>query len=110
MIATDLHTPPELQLWPTATFALACGCTLLTCGVAADVLGCRRVYRLGGLFQIASALGAGLVVTSTQLIVLRVMVGLAVTELCWFRCAFFPANSSPRRRSIAFAATGWDIV
>jgi hypothetical protein len=29
---------PGLQLWPASAFALACGCTLLPCGAAADVL------------------------------------------------------------------------
>jgi hypothetical protein len=42
------------QLCPMAAFALACGCTLLPCGAAADILGFRRANILGGLFQAAS--------------------------------------------------------
>ncbi|KAE8408543.1 hypothetical protein BDV37DRAFT_268533 [Aspergillus pseudonomiae] len=61
-----------IPLWPTAAFALACGCVLLPCGAAADVLGCRRACLLGGLLQTASALGAGLTATGTQLIALAV--------------------------------------
>jgi MFS family permease len=71
VIATDLGIPPAIQLWPNAAFALACGCTLLPSGAAADVLGCRRTSLLGGLLQTASAIGAGLVVTPTQRIALR---------------------------------------
>ncbi|KNG88528.1 hypothetical protein ANOM_002703 [Aspergillus nomiae NRRL 13137] len=83
VIVADLHIPSALQLRPTAAFALACGCMLLPCGAAADMLGCRRACLLGGLLQTASALGAGLSAAGTQLIAL-----------------------SPHRRSNAFAAMG----
>ncbi|KAE8306386.1 major facilitator superfamily domain-containing protein [Aspergillus transmontanensis] len=110
VIAADLHIPPALQLWPTAAFPLACGCMLLPCGAAADVLGCRRACLLGGLLQTASALGAELSATGTQLIVRRVIVGLAASfclpSAVGVTAHVFPANSSPRRRSIAFAAMG----
>ncbi|KAB8263677.1 hypothetical protein BDV32DRAFT_161815 [Aspergillus pseudonomiae] len=85
-----------IPLWPTAAFALACGCVLLPCGAAADVLGCRRACLLGGLLQTASALGAGLTATGTQLIALAVGVSAHV----------FLANSSTHRCSIVFAAMG----
>ncbi|KAE8327852.1 major facilitator superfamily domain-containing protein [Aspergillus sergii] len=108
VIAADLHIPPALQLWPTAAFALACGCVLLPCGAAADVLGCRRACLLGGLLQTASALGAGLSATGTQLIALRVIAGLAASSCLpspvGVTAHVFPANSSPRCHSIAFAA------
>ncbi|KAE8145409.1 ER membrane protein SH3-domain-containing protein [Aspergillus avenaceus] len=110
VIATDLHIPPELELWPTSAFALACGCTLLPCGAAADVLGCCRACLVGALFQTASAVGSGLSATSTQLIALRVTAGLAAS--CCLPGAVgvaahtFPSNHSPRLRSIAFASMG----
>ncbi|KAG2171252.1 hypothetical protein INT43_004106 [Umbelopsis isabellina] len=108
VIAVDLEIPPALQLWPTATFALACGCTLLPSGAAVDVLGCRRACLFGGLLQAVSALGAGLAVTSAQLIVLRVMAGLAASfclpGAVGVAAHVFPGNTNPRRRSIAFAA------
>ncbi|CAN6675092.1 low affinity ammonium transporter [Trichomonascus vanleenenianus] len=110
VIAKDIHIPSELQLWPTAAFALACGCTLIPCGAAADVLGCRRVCLLGGLFQAASALGAGLAQTTTQLIALRATAGLAASfclpSAVGVAAHSFPVDSSPRRRSVAFAAMG----
>ncbi|KAJ5606217.1 hypothetical protein N7510_008998 [Penicillium lagena] len=110
VIAKDLHIPPAQQLWPTAAFALACGCTLLPCGAVADVLGSRRACLLGGLLQTASALGAGLAVTSAQLIALRVTAGVAASfclpGAVGVASRVFPINSSPRRRSVAFAAMG----
>ncbi|KAJ5701137.1 MFS general substrate transporter [Penicillium malachiteum] len=110
VILKDLHIPPDLQLWPASAFALACGCLLLPCGAVADVLGCRRSCLFGGLIQTASALSAGLAGTSTQLIVLRVIGGLAASFCLPGAIGaaghVFPASSSPRRRSIAFAAMG----
>ncbi|KAH6659144.1 major facilitator superfamily domain-containing protein [Truncatella angustata] len=110
VIAKDLRIPQELQLWPAAAFALASGCTLLPCGAAADVLGCRRAVLFGALLQVASTVGAGLANTSTQLIALRSVAGLAAS-FCLpgavgtvAHC--FPLSGSPRRRSTAFAAMG----
>lgn len=109
-IAADLDIPPEQQLWPTAAFALACGCTLLPCGAVADILGCRRESLLGGLLQALSALGTGLVTNGVQLISLRVIAGLSAS-MCLpgavgVAANVFPATSSPRLRSISFAAIG----
>ncbi|KAJ5389317.1 uncharacterized protein N7496_000385 [Penicillium cataractarum] len=110
VIAPDLGIPPAQQLWPTAAFALACGCTLLPCGAVADILGSRRVSLLGGLLQTASALGAGLAATPVQLISLRATAGLAASfclpGAVGVASHVFPIASSPRRRSIAFAAMG----
>ena len=110
VIAAGLHIPPELQLWPAAAFALACGCMQLPCGAIADVLGYRRACLLGGLFQAASSLGAGLAVTSAQLIALPSAAGLT-SSFCLpgavgIAAHVFPITSSPRRRSAAFAAMG----
>lgn len=110
VIAADLRIPPALQLWPAAAFALVCGCTLLPCGAAADVLGCRRACLLGALFQAASALGAGLAATPEQLIALRGAAGVAASfclpGAVGVAAHVFPAASNPRRRSAAFAAMG----
>ena len=110
VIAGDLAIPADQQLWPTAAFALACGCTLLPCGAAADIVGCRRTSLLGGLLQTATALGAGLATSSVQLISLRVAAGLSAS-MCLpgavgVAAHVFPVSSSPRLRSIAFAAMG----
>ncbi|KAI4725124.1 hypothetical protein E4T49_07148 [Aureobasidium sp. EXF-10728] len=55
VIALDIDIPQNLQLWPAAAFALACGCTLLPLSATADVLGCRRACLAGALLQTASA-------------------------------------------------------
>lgn len=110
VIALDIDIPQSLQLWPAAAFALACGCTLLPLSATADVLGCRRACLAGALLQTASALGAGLAKTSTQLISLRVVAGIAAS--CCLPGAVgvasrvFAASSHPRRRNAAFAAMG----
>lgn len=110
VIAADLGIKPGLQLWPTSAFALACGCTLLLCATAADLLGCRRVCLVGALLQAGSALGAGLSTTPTQLIALRAFAGVAAS-LCLPSAAgivshAFPGDSRPRSRTAAFSAMG----
>ncbi|KAI9035611.1 uncharacterized protein KD926_003215 [Aspergillus affinis] len=110
VISKDIHIPPNLQLRPASTFALACGCLLLPCGAMADVLGCRRSCLLGGLIQTANALGSGLLATSTQRIAWRVTAGLAASFCLPGAVGVaghtFSASISPRRCSIAFAAMG----
>ncbi|KAM5342138.1 hypothetical protein ACJ41O_015169 [Fusarium nematophilum] len=110
VIATDLGIAPGLELWPASAFALACGCTLLLCATAADLLGCRRVCLAGGLLQAASALGAGLTQTSAQLIALRTIAGLAAS-LCLPSAVgivseTFPDKHVPRSRAVAYSAMG----
>lgn len=110
VIARDLNIPPALQLWPASGYALACGCTLLLCAAAADLLGCRRVCLLGTLVQACSAVGAGLATTTTQLIALRSLGGIAAS-LCLpsavsIVARSFPADKRPRSRRAAFSAMG----
>lgn len=110
VIAADLGIKPGLQLWPASAFALACGCTLLPCATAADLLGHRRVCLLGALLQAGSALGAGLSGTPAQLIALRAFAGVAAS-LCLPSAAgivsrAFPGDSRPRSRTAAFSAMG----
>ncbi|KAK6444890.1 hypothetical protein FP744_10001138 [Trichoderma asperellum] len=110
VISEDLGFPTELQLWPASAFALACGCTLLLCAAAADVLGCRRVCLVGALLQSSSALGAGLARTPSQLIALRAVAGIAASfclpSAVGIAARAFPASTSPRSRSAAFSAMG----
>ncbi|KAL2670524.1 hypothetical protein Neosp_014312 [[Neocosmospora] mangrovei] len=109
-ISADLDISPGLQLWPASAFALACGCTLLPCGAAADVLGCRRACLFGALLQAACAMGAGLAATTTQLIALRAAAGVAASfclpSAVGVAAHKFPASSHPRLRNAAFAAMG----
>jgi MFS family permease len=110
VISVDLKFPPELQLWPASAFALACGCTLLLCAAAADILGCRRFCLVGALLQTLSALGAGLAKTPSQLIALRAIGGVAASfclpSAVGIAARAFPAATSPRLRSAAFSAMG----
>lgn len=110
VIANDLHIPQQLQLWPASAFALACGCTLLLFAALSDVLGCRRTLLVGALVQSASSLGSGLCNSSTQLITLRTLAGVAAS-LCLpsavaIASRSFPAATMHRARNAAFAAMG----
>lgn len=110
VIAADIGIQAGLQLWPASAFVLACGCTLLLCATAADLLGCRRVCLLGALLQAGSALGAGLSQTSTQLIALRAFAGVAAS-MCLPSAAgivssAFPHSTRPRTRTAAFFCYG----
>ncbi|KAH7009486.1 major facilitator superfamily domain-containing protein [Ilyonectria destructans] len=107
VIAKDLGIAPALQLWPASIFALTCGCTLLPCGAAADVLGCRRTYLLGSLLQAASTFGSGLANTPTQMLALRAMAGIAAS-FCLPSAVGIVTRTFPvgPRRNIAFAAMG----
>lgn len=110
VISADLKMAQSLQLWPASAFALASGCTLLPCGAAADVLGCRRACLLGALLQAASAMGSGLARTPTQLIAIRATAGIAASfclpSAVGVVARVFPASRSPHRRRVAFAAMG----
>lgn len=110
VISRELDISPDIQLWPMAAYAMACGCALMPCGVVADVLGCRRACLLGGLLQTAATIGSGLSATSTQLIALRVLAGVS-SSICLpggvgVAANSFPSNVHPRRRSAAFASMG----
>ncbi|KAL6237207.1 hypothetical protein BDW75DRAFT_228862 [Aspergillus navahoensis] len=106
-ISTSLSLPANLLLWPAAVYALAAGCTLLTFGSLADIVGDKRVWLTGSILFAAFTLACGLAQTGTQLIVFRTLLGIAVA-MC-LPCAVslmtrtFPAG---RARNLAFAAMG----
>ncbi|GME24419.1 Asparagine synthase [Neofusicoccum parvum] len=107
VIAQELEIPESLQLWPASIYALTCGCTLLLCGSAADVVGCRRMYLAGTLLQSAFTLGCGLATTAAQLIVFRGLAGVAAS-FCLPSAVSIVTSSFPtgQRRNVAFAAMG----
>jgi EmrB/QacA subfamily drug resistance transporter len=76
-IATDLHAGQSSLEWVVAGYGLAFAAFLITAGRLGDELGRRRVYAVGlGLFTVAS-LACGLAQDPTQLVVARVLQGLA---------------------------------
>ncbi|KAL4761119.1 major facilitator superfamily domain-containing protein [Aspergillus foveolatus] len=106
-ISTSLSLPANLLLWPAAVYALAAGCTLLTFGSLADVVGDKRVWLTGSILFAAFTLACGLAQTGTQLIVFRTLLGIAVA-MC-LPCAVslmtrtFPSG---RTRNLGFATMG----
>jgi EmrB/QacA subfamily drug resistance transporter len=80
-IGKDLHFSPEDLTWIPNAYALTFGGFLLLGGRMADLLGRRRLFRIGlVLFSVASLLG-GLSTSETQLIAARALQGLGAALL-----------------------------
>jgi EmrB/QacA subfamily drug resistance transporter len=76
-IATDLHAGQSSLEWVVAGYGLAFAAFLITAGRLGDELGRRRIYAVGlALFTVAS-LACGLAQDPTQLVMARVVQGLA---------------------------------
>lgn len=71
------------------------------------MLGCRRTYLLGSLLQAVSTLGSGLATTSTQLLALRAIAGIAASFCLPSAVGVVTRTFSVGpRRNLAFAAMG----
>ncbi|KAL5046154.1 hypothetical protein BDW71DRAFT_207822 [Aspergillus fruticulosus] len=106
-ISTSLSLSANLVLWPAAVYALAAGCTLLTFGSLADVVGDRRVWLTGSIFFAAFTLACGLAQTGTQLIVFRTLLGIAVAMCLPCAVSLMTRTFPPgRARNLGFATMG----
>ncbi|KAB8275241.1 major facilitator superfamily domain-containing protein [Aspergillus minisclerotigenes] len=88
-------------------YALATGCTLLISGAVSDAVGSRPIFLIGCFLQSILCMACGLSATGTQLILFRVISGLA-TSLCLpsamsLISEHFPAG---KLRSLALAFMG----
>jgi MFS family permease len=75
-IATTLHLPEGLLLWPTSVFYLTAGSCLLMAGSIADVAGTKRVNLMGSFLGAVFALACGLARTGGELIAFRALQGV----------------------------------
>lgn len=74
-ILRDLHAPESLAPWPSASYALALGSTLVLGARLGDRFGARRMFLIGlGGFAVASALCA-LAPTAGVIVLFRVVQG-----------------------------------
>ncbi|KAL4746862.1 hypothetical protein BDW72DRAFT_206971 [Aspergillus terricola var. indicus] len=106
-ISTSLSLPADLLLWPAAVYALAAGCTLLTFGSLADVVGDKRVWLTGSIFFAAFTLACGLAQTGSQLIVFRTLLGIAVAMCLPCAVSLMTRTFPPgRARNLGFATMG----
>jgi EmrB/QacA subfamily drug resistance transporter len=76
-LATDLALTPASLQWVLNSYLLVFGGLLLLCGRAADLLGRRRLFMVGGALLAVSSLLCGLAGSAAMLIAARVLQGLA---------------------------------
>ena len=88
-------------------YALATGCTLLIFGAVSDAVGSRLIFLLGCFFQSIFCMACGLADNSTQLIVFRVISGLATAMCLPSAMSIISENfSAGKLRNLAFAFMG----
>ena len=78
-MAQDLSIPPSQYYWPMSVYSLTAGSCLLLSGAIADVVGSKRMYVVGVFLLSMFMLGSGLARTGVQLIIFRVLQGVAVS-------------------------------
>src|SRR6478752_2218601 len=81
-----LHTGLLTLVWVILAYMIASTVLVLTCGRLSDLFGRKRAYVAGFLVFAAASLGAGFAADGTQLILWRILQGVA--------SAFLFANSS----------------
>ncbi|PLB54884.1 MFS general substrate transporter [Aspergillus steynii IBT 23096] len=106
-IARDLQLDAGMELWPVSMYALSTGCTLLIFGAVSDAVGSRLVFLLGCFFQSIFCMACGLADDGTQLIVFRVMSGLATAMCLPSAMSIISQNfSAGKLRNLAFSFMG----
>lgn len=76
-MAADLALPRNLLLWPTAVSSLSSAAFTLLAGSVADTIGRRRMSIAGSLLQAVFIIATGLARNWIQLIVFRLLSGIA---------------------------------
>jgi MFS family permease len=106
-MSASLGLPESLSFWPASATALATASTLLLMGSIADALGPKWIDLLGCALCGGVMLGAGLVQTGEQLVVMRALsgVGLAM-HLCSSVSIVTGILPRGRGRNIAFGCLG----
>ena len=117
-IRADLGFSSAGLQWVLTGYTLAFGGLLIPAGRAADVVGRRKVFRLGlGAFALAS-LGCALAPSAAVLVGLRVVQGVGAAMIAPAALALLTAafpDAEPRRRAVAWwtaaaaggGASGW---
>lgn len=88
-------------------YALATGCTLLIFGAVSDAVGSRLIFLLGCFFQSAFCMACGISNNGTQLVVFRVLSGLATAMCLPTAMSIVSENFAPGKlRNLAFSFIG----
>ena len=100
-------TTSDLQ-WIAAAYTLALGGLLLPAGVLGDRLGRKRLLLLGLLVFGASSLAASQVTTSTELILMRAVMGIGAALILPLSLSIIPSlfSDAERPKAVAAAAAG----
>ncbi|OJZ85210.1 hypothetical protein ASPFODRAFT_61887 [Aspergillus luchuensis CBS 106.47] len=106
-ISSDLHLSPGVELWPVSMFALGTGCTLLISGAISDAVDSKATLLAGCFLQSVSSMACGLAQSGTQLIIFRIISGVAIS-LCMPSAMSIIAEQFPsgKLRNLAFALMG----
>ena len=78
-MAQDLLIHPSQYYWPMSVYSLTAGSCLLLSGAIADVVGRKLMYVVGLFLLSMFVLGSGLAQTGGQLVIFRVLQGVAVS-------------------------------
>ncbi|MEU5287567.1 MFS transporter [Streptomyces sp. CA-278952] len=105
-IGADLGAGGAAAQWVVTGYFLTASALMLVAGSLADVLGRRRVYRLGALVYAGGSLAAALAPTIEVLLAARVLTGLGAAGVMASGGALLAAAFTGPARSRAFAAMG----
>lgn len=88
-------------------YALSTGCTLLLSGSMSDAVGSREIFLIGCFVQSVFSLGCGLALTGPQLVLARIVSGIA-TSFCLPSAMSLISENIPsgKMRNLAFAFMG----
>ncbi|MFF0156912.1 MFS transporter [Streptomyces sp. NPDC005263] len=95
----------DLQ-WVIDVYALALAALMLGAGVAADIIGRRRVYMVGTALFALSSLACGLAPNVTMLVVFRGVQGIGGAAMSATTLSLIAASYQGRDRSIALGVWG----
>ncbi|TDW24236.1 MFS transporter [Kribbella kalugense] len=105
-IGAELHTSgPEAQ-WIVTAYFLTASSLMLVAGSLGDVIGRRRIYRIGAVAYLVGSLAAGLAPSIEVLLAARVVTGFGAAGVMAGGGAIIGATFTGSARTRAFAAMG----
>lgn len=105
-IAADLSTGGSAAQWVVTGYFLTASSLMLVAGSLADVVGRRRIYRLGTLTYAAGSLTAAFAPSIGVLLAARVLTGIGAAGVMASGGAILAATFTGPARTRAFAAMG----
>src|SRR5690606_18827422 len=105
-IGADLDTGGAAAQWVVTGYFLTASALMLVAGSLADVLGRRRIYRLGALVYATGSLAAALAPTIGVLLAARILTGVGAAGVMASGGAILAATFTGPARTRAFAAMG----